>query len=89
MATTVGFGPGYLHSTGQLHKGGSNTGAFLQVTDAGRDIDVPVPGRPYTFGALIDAQALGDLEALRARGRRVARVDPGELAGLAGDGSAP
>jgi hypothetical protein len=73
VATTVGFGPRYLHSTGQLHKGGPNTGVFIQVVDA-RSTDVPIPGRPYSFGTLIDAQALGDLRSLRARGRRVARV---------------
>ena len=78
-ATTVGFGPRFLHSTGQLHKGGPNTGVFLQVTDAGRDVDLPIPGKPYTFGTLIDAQALGDLQALRARRRRVARVTFEEL----------
>jgi transaldolase/glucose-6-phosphate isomerase len=74
VATTVGFGPRYLHSTGQLHKGGPDRGVFIQVGDAARDVDLPIPGRPYTFGALIDAQALGDLRSLRARRRRVARV---------------
>jgi transaldolase / glucose-6-phosphate isomerase len=74
VATTTGFGPRYLHSTGQLHKGGPNDGVFIQVVDAGRSADVPIPGRPYTFGTLIDAQALGDLRSLRGRGRRVARV---------------
>ena len=78
-ATTVGFGPRFLHSTGQLHKGGPPTGVFLQVTDEGRDVDLPIPGKPYTFGTLIDAQALGDLQALRARRRRVARVTFEEL----------
>jgi hypothetical protein len=74
VATTTGFGPRYLHSTGQLHKGGPNDGVFIQVVDAGPSADVPIPGRPYTFGTLIDAQALGDLRSLRGRGRRVARV---------------
>ena len=74
VATTTGFGPRFLHSTGQLHKGGPNDGVFIQVVDANRDVDVPIPGQPYTFGTLIDAQALGDLRALRTRGRRVARV---------------
>ena len=74
VATTVGFGPRFLHSTGQLHKGGADNGVFLQVVDDGRDTDVPIPGQSYSFGTLIDAQALGDLRALRARGRRVARV---------------
>jgi glucose-6-phosphate isomerase len=78
-ATTVGFGPRFLHSTGQLHKGGPPTGVFLQVTDESREVDLPIPGKPYTFGTLIDAQALGDLQALRARRRRVARVTFEEL----------
>ena len=82
-ATTVGFGPRFLHSTGQLHKGGPPTGVFLQVSDEGREVDLPIPGKPYTFGTLIDAQALGDLQALRARRRRVARVSFGELERLA------
>jgi glucose-6-phosphate isomerase len=74
VATTVGFGPRYLHSTGQLHKGGPATGVFIQVVDGYREDDLAIPGAPYTFGTLIDAQALGDLRALRKRGRRVARV---------------
>ena len=74
VATTTGFGPRFLHSTGQLHKGGPNSGVFIQVADTNRDVDVPIPGQPYTFGTLIDAQALGDLRSLRRRGRRVARV---------------
>jgi transaldolase/glucose-6-phosphate isomerase len=74
VATTTGFGPRFLHSTGQLHKGGPNNGVFIQVVDAGRSVDLPIPGQPFTFGTLIDAQALGDLRSLRARGRRVARV---------------
>jgi transaldolase/glucose-6-phosphate isomerase len=73
VATTLGYGPRYLHSTGQLHKGGPNTGVFVQVVDEPTE-DRPVPGRPYTFGRLIAAQAVGDLAALRDRGRRVARV---------------
>jgi hypothetical protein len=74
VATTTGFGPRFLHSTGQLHKGGPNNGVFIQVVDAGHSVDLPIPGRPFTFGTLIDAQALGDLRSLRGRGRRVARV---------------
>ena len=74
VATTTGFGPRFLHSTGQLHKGGPNSGVFIQVVDAGRSVDLPIPGQPFTFGTLIDAQALGDLRSLRGRGRRVARV---------------
>jgi hypothetical protein len=78
VATTVGFGPRFLHSTGQLHKGGPNTGLFLQVVDTPRD-DAEIPGQPYTFGTLIAAQAAGDLTALRERGRRVARVSLEQL----------
>jgi hypothetical protein len=74
VATTLGFGPRYLHSTGQLHKGGPPTGVFIQVVDPSRDADVAIPDRPYTFGALIDAQATGDLRALRARDRRAVRT---------------
>ena len=73
LATTVGFGPTYLHSTGQLHKGGPNTGLFLVVT-ADDDADAAIPGLPFTFGRLQRAQALGDVAALQARGRRVAYV---------------
>ena len=74
VATTTGFGPRFLHSTGQLHKGGANDGVFVQIVDARRDLDVPIPDREYSFGTLIDAQALGDLRSLRARGRRAGRV---------------
>lgn len=70
LATTLGFGPRFLHSTGQLHKGGPNTGLFLQLTDDPREA-LPVPETDYTFAALIRAQALGDLQALVQRGRRV------------------
>jgi hypothetical protein len=73
IATTLGYGPRYLHSTGQLHKGGPNKGLFLQVT-ASHDKDVPIPGKPYTFGVVADAQALGDFQALQQLGRRVARI---------------
>jgi transaldolase/glucose-6-phosphate isomerase len=73
LATTLGFGPRFLHSTGQLHKGGANNGLFLQITqdDAA---DLHIPGKSYTFGVLARAQALGDLEALLARERRVLRI---------------
>ena len=83
VATTVGFGPRYLHSTGQLHKGGPPSGVFVQIV---RDepVDAPVPGKPYTFAQLKAAQAQGDLEALLARGRRVARVTMEELAAEVG-----
>ncbi len=76
VATTVGYGPRFLHSTGQLHKGGPNSGLFLQLT-AGHDHDLVVPGEGYTFGTLADAQALGDLMALKEQGRPVARVQLG------------
>jgi transaldolase/glucose-6-phosphate isomerase len=78
VATTLGYGPRYLHSTGQLHKGGPNTGVFLQVLDE-PDRDLSIPGRPYTFGRLIRAQATGDLAALRERGRRAGRVAAADL----------
>src|SRR6059058_4286329 len=72
-ATTLGFGPRYLHSTGQLHKGGPNTGLFLVVSaDDAEDADIPEMGT--TFGRLKRAQARGDIRALLARGRRVAHV---------------
>lgn len=73
VATTVGYGPRYLHSTGQFHKGGPNTGLFLYIT-AEEEVDAPIPDKPYTFGLFTRAQALGDLESLRKHGRRVLRV---------------
>jgi transaldolase/glucose-6-phosphate isomerase len=73
LVTTHGYGPRYLHSTGQLHKGGPNTGLFLQVVDDGGE-ELPIPGQPFGFRRLIRAQAAGDYESLKARGRRVARV---------------
>lgn len=73
LATTLGYGPRFLHSTGQLHKGGPNTGLFLQLVDEPGE-DLPVPETGYTFGTLIRAQALGDYQALVQRGRRVLRV---------------
>lgn len=76
LATTMGYGPRYLHSTGQYHKGGPNTGIFLLLTSTEIQ-DVPIPGAPYTFGVFEQAQALGDQEALRKHGRRVLRVDLG------------
>jgi hypothetical protein len=79
VATTLGFAPGYLHSTGQLHKGGPPSGVFIQIVDDARDIDLPIPGRPFTFKDLLDAQALGDLYSLRRRGCRVARVTLSQL----------
>ena len=75
-ATTAGYGPRFLHSTGQLHKGGPPTGVFLQLTSE-HPVDRPIPGWPYTFGQLIDAQARGDREALRAHDRPVVQVHLG------------
>ena len=72
-ATCLGFGPRFLHSTGQAYKGGPNTGVFLQIT-ADDQMEVPVPGEEFTFGLLKDAQALGDLNVLLERGRRALRV---------------
>jgi transaldolase / glucose-6-phosphate isomerase len=82
-ATTTGYGPRFLHSTGQLHKGGSDAGVFLQLT-APDTRDVPIPGEPYSFSTLKQAQALGDFRSLSTRGRRAVRVDLGAdvLAGL-------
>jgi transaldolase/glucose-6-phosphate isomerase len=83
-ATTLGYGPRFQHSTGQLHKGGANTGLFLQFVAETHD-DLSIPDAPYTFGTLKAAQALGDLQSLQAHGRRVIRVDLGAdiAAGLA------
>jgi transaldolase / glucose-6-phosphate isomerase len=75
-ATMLGYGPSFLHSTGQLHKGGPNSGLFLQILDTPAD-DVAVPETDYTFGELIKAQALGDYTALEQRKRRVVRVQLG------------
>lgn len=85
VTTTTGFGPRYLHSTGQLHKGGPNTGLFLVVT-AEPEVDLEIPGMSTTFGRLERAQAVGDIRALLSRGRRVAHVHlaaPADLAQLA------
>ncbi len=73
VATTVGFGPRYLHSTGQAHKGGPNSGVFLLITCDDRE-DLPVPGQKYTFGTIKLAQARGDFEVLADRGRRLLRI---------------
>lgn len=72
-ATTLGFGPRFLHSTGQLHKGGADNGVFVQIT-ADPHADLAIPGQDMTFGILQRAQALGDYEALAARGRRILRL---------------
>ena len=73
VATTLGYGPRFLHSTGQLHKGGGDNGVFLQFT-ADDPVDLPIPGEPHTFGVMKAAQALGDLQALQSRKRRVLRI---------------
>jgi transaldolase / glucose-6-phosphate isomerase len=82
VATTWGYGPRFLHSTGQFHKGGPPTGRFLQLVHRS-DSDLPVPGKPFSFRTLIDAQADGDLQTLRDHGLPAARVelDAGDLAG--------
>ncbi len=72
-ATTAGYGPRFLHSTGQLHKGGAPIGWFLQLT-SDHPVDRPIPGWPYTFGELIDAQAQGDFEAIEAHDLPIVRV---------------
>lgn len=76
VATTLGFGPRYLHSTGQLHKGGPDTGLFLFIT-ADDPEELPIPGQGYGFSTLKRAQALGDLRSLQGRGRRVLRIHLG------------
>jgi transaldolase/glucose-6-phosphate isomerase len=73
LVVTHGYGPRYLHSTGQLHKGGPNTGLFLQLVDDPGD-ELAIPGKPFGFRRLIRAQAAGDYASLRERGRRVARI---------------
>ncbi|MGH2381058.1 MAG: bifunctional transaldolase/phosoglucose isomerase [Candidatus Limnocylindria bacterium] len=78
VATTLGFGPRFLHSTGQLHKGGPDTGVFLQLT-AEPSKDLPIPGWEESFGTLIAAQALGDLTSLQRRGRRALRLHLADL----------
>ena len=84
VATVLGFGPRFLHSTGQAYKGGPNSGVFLQITcdDA---VDLPVPGQKYSFGTVKAAQARGDFAVLNERGRRALRVHLGKdvAAGLA------
>jgi transaldolase/glucose-6-phosphate isomerase len=84
VATTLGYGPRFQHSTGQEHKGGPNTGVFVQFV-ATDTADVPIPDAPYTFSILKQAQALGDLQSLEAHDRRVVRIDLGTgiLSGLA------
>jgi hypothetical protein len=83
VATTVGYGPRFLHSTGQLHKGGANNGVFVQITVADTQ-DASVPGEPYSFSILKQAQALGDFQALQTHGRRAISIHLHDLeSGLA------
>jgi len=77
VATCLGFGPRFLHSTGQDYKGGPNTGVFLQIT-ADHAQDLEIPDQKYTFGVVIDAQAAGDLSVLQQRGRRALRAHLGK-----------
>ena len=76
VATTLGYGPRFLHSTGQLHKGGPDSGVFLQIT-ADQSEDLDIPEEPYSFGTLAAAQALGDMKSLSTRNRRVIRIHLG------------
>jgi transaldolase/glucose-6-phosphate isomerase len=84
VATCLGFGPRFLHSTGQAYKGGPNSGVFVQIT-CEDSLDLPVPGQKYSFGMVKAAQARGDFQVLTERGRRALRVHlRGEVkAGLA------
>ena len=87
LPTTAGYGPRYLHSTGQLHKGGTNTGLFLQLVEEMAP-DVAIPGAPYSFATLARAQAVGDFQSLRAHDREVVCVTLGKdpvkaIAGMA------
>lgn len=79
VATTAGYGPRFLHSTGQLHKGGPNTVVAVQIVPKGGWGSLPIPGQPYDFGTLIGAQAIGDHQSLLSHGRRVLRVEAEDL----------
>lgn len=76
VATTTGYGPRFLHSTGQLHKGGSDSGVFIQLT-GGAAADIAIPNEKFGFGALVRAQAIGDYESLAKRNRRMISIDLG------------
>jgi transaldolase/glucose-6-phosphate isomerase len=76
VATCLGFGPRFLHSTGQAYKGGPNSGVFLQIT-SDDDADVAIPDQRYSFGVVKAAQARGDFDVLAERGRRALRVHVG------------
>jgi hypothetical protein len=77
VATTLGYGPRYLHSTGQLHKGGPDTGAYILFTGDSNE-EIPIPDEEFDFATLLRAQALGDFRALSERGRRVVRIHLGK-----------
>ena len=77
VATTMGYGPRFLHSTGQLHKGGPPSGLYLQLVEE-PEADIEIPVQSFSFGVLAASQALGDLRALQAAGRRVTRLDSSE-----------
>ena len=82
VATTAGYGPRFLHSTGQLHKGGPNSVIAVQLVRRSPEPELAIPSEPYSFGTLIAAQAIGDVESLQSHDRRVVRIavdDPGEL----------
>ena len=76
ISTTLGYGPRFLHSTGQLHKGGPDSGIFFQITSDQKE-DLEIPDEPYSFGTLVAAQALGDLKSLSTRNRLVIRLHLG------------
>ncbi|MEY4167081.1 MAG: hypothetical protein RIR52_905, partial [Acidobacteriota bacterium] len=81
VATSTGYGPRFLHSTGQMHKGGDDSGLFIQLT-ADDNPDLPIPGLPWSFGTLKQAQAIGDFQSLASRHRRALRVHLGaDIAG--------
>jgi glucose-6-phosphate isomerase/transaldolase/glucose-6-phosphate isomerase len=82
LPTTLGYGPRFLHSTGQLHKGGAGNGLFVQFT-VEPETDIPIPGAPYGFAALAAAQAIGDLQSLHMHQRRAIRVHAGKGRNLA------
>ncbi len=80
---TAGYGPRFLHSTGQLHKGGPNSVIAVQLVRRGEQPELPIPDKPYDFGTLIGAQSIGDHQSLLAHGRRVLRVAIADLAEIA------
>jgi hypothetical protein len=81
VATTIGYGPRFLHSTGQFHKGGPASGVFLQIVRT-PGAEAAIPGKPWGFADVIAAQAEGDFASLESRGRRAAGVGGGRRGGL-------